>query len=414
MNLLNEHISDNLLNRYRAGKLSLAELLQFDAHLQVCDACQNHLAKNKQVAESFAALKIDLSETMAQPSAHLSYEELAGYLDSELNLLEVGRVEAHLQGCNSCALEVEDLRAFQLELNASKTVAPQSKSSWLMEWWQSLSWRWTVPLAAAACLLIAWFGMRLLRSANNDAILQPEFAQNPVVTPSPQIVNPAESLLASINDGTSRVTLDELGNLKGLALTPAHQQLVIAALKNGKVSVASSGLAKQAETLLGDSTAGQSFALISPVGKIELSQRPQFRWQALPGAIGYRVIIFTADYETVAQSESLSVTNWTPPRSLARNQTYVWQVVAFKDGQEIKAPVAPAAEARFKILDQTKANEITAARGSSLLSALLYAQAGLTEEAERELQKLAKENPQSTIVRQLLESLRAQRKTVKP
>ena len=77
MNLLNEHISDNLLNRYRAGKLSLAELLQFDAHLQVCDACQNHLAKNKQVAESFAALKIDLSETMAQPSAHLSYEELA-------------------------------------------------------------------------------------------------------------------------------------------------------------------------------------------------------------------------------------------------------------------------------------------------------------------------------------------------
>jgi hypothetical protein len=62
------------------------------------------------------------------------------------------------------------------------------------------------------------------------------------------------------------------------------------------------------------------------------------------------------------------------------------------------------------VIDQAKMNELSRAKrayGSSHLTlALLYADAGLLNEAEQELQLLRKANPQSEIVRKLLRQLR--------
>ena len=408
---MNEHISDNLWNRYREGQLTVTELVQFDAHLQECGACQNRLADDEHVAGSFAALRSDVAGLAED---HLSYEQLAAYVDRQLNATDRTIVETHLQTCTTCALEVEDLREFQPELETPTKTPKPTKPNWLAEWWQTRSWRWAMPLAAAAaCVFLAWLGLRGLRPATNSNPPQPELAQNPMTIPSPGETLPATSLIAQINDGGTRITLDQQGNLEGLTtFSPDQQQLVLAALKSGKVALTATptSLIKRADTLLGDSTEGKSFRLISPVGKLELAQRPQFRWEALPGATSYRVTIFTPDYEMVAQSDSFTGTTWIPPRSLTRNQVYLWQVTATKDGQEIKAPVAPAPEARFKVLDQATADGIAAARNSSLVSGLLYAQAGLYDEAERELKKLAKENPQNVIAKQLLDDLHAQRR----
>lgn len=412
---MNEHISDNLWNRYRDGQLTATELIQFDTHLQDCAECQNRLAEDERVVGSFAALRADVSGLAED---HLSYEQLAAYIDRQLNKTDRTIVETHLQTCLNCAIEVEDLQKFQQELETPTKIPKPTKPNWLVEWWQMWTWRWAMPLAAAAaCVFIAWLGLRWLRPAPNSIPPPPELAQNPVATPSPSETLPSTSLIAAINDGGTRITLNQQGKLEGLTtLSSEQQQLVIAALKSGKVVLTPTptGLIKRADTLLGDSTEGKSFRLISPVGKLELAQRPQFRWEALPGATSYRVTLFTTNYETIAQSDSLTVTTWVPPRSLARNQVYLWQVIANKDGQEIKAPVAPAPEARFKILDQAKADEIAAARDSSLVSGLLYAQAGLYDEAERELKKLVKENPQNAIAAQLLDDLRAQRRAPHP
>lgn len=404
---MNEHISDNLWNRYRNGQLTATELIQFDAHLQDCGACQIRLADAAHADGSFAALLGDLSHLDEE---HLSYEQLAAYVDQQLNATDWAIVESHLQTCANCALEIEDLRGFQRELETPIQSPKLTKPSWLNAWWQTWSWRWAMPLAAAACVLVVWFGARWLRPTTNTPPAQTELAQKPG-TPSAGEKTPSASLIASINDGEARITLDQHGKLEGLAaLNSDQQQLVISALKSGKVTLATmpSSLIKRTDTLLGDSAESRSFKLISPVGKLELAQRPQFRWQALPGATSYRVTIFTTNYETVTQSALLTTTAWTPPSALTRNQTYLWQVIAIKGGQEIKAPVAPAPEARFKILDQAIADKIVAARDSSLLSGLLYAQAGLYDEAERELKELAKENPQNAIAKQLLDDLHAQ------
>jgi len=81
-----------------------------------------------------------------------------------------------------------------------------------------------------------------------------------------------------------------------------------------------------------------------------------------------------------------------------------------KDGQEITVPRPPAPQAKFRVIDQTKANELAKAKrayGSSHLTlGLLYAEAGLLREAEHEFRLLQKANPQSEIVKKLLRQLK--------
>jgi len=109
-------------------------------------------------------------------------------------------------------------------------------------------------------------------------------------------------------------------------------------------------------------------------------------------------------------SPELTTVSWTATQSLSRGQVYSWQVKAVKDGQEVTVPRPPAPQAKFRVVDQGSFTEISRAKrayGSSHLTlALLYAKAGLVNEAEQELRLLQKANPQSEIVRKLLRQLR--------
>jgi hypothetical protein len=76
------------------------------------------------------------------------------------------------------------------------------------------------------------------------------------------------------------------------------------------------------------------------------------------------------------------------------------------DGNEVISPRPPAPQAKFRVLDQARANELAAAKrayaNSHLTLGLLYAQAGLLSESEQELRLLLKENPNSEVARKLL------------
>jgi hypothetical protein len=133
----------------------------------------------------------------------------------------------------------------------------------------------------------------------------------------------------------------------------------------------------------------------------------------LDGATSYVVEIYDAAFRLISTSPTLSGNTWTPPERLKRGGVYSWQVRAVKDGQEFITPRMPAPPAKFRILDQAKANELTRASrvyaSSHLTLALLYTQAGLIDEAEQEFLALQRANPDSEITRRLLANLRAMR-----
>jgi hypothetical protein len=157
-----------------------------------------------------------------------------------------------------------------------------------------------------------------------------------------------------------------------------------------------------------------TFAPLDPTDVVLETDRPVFRWRALEGARHYTVTIYDAKLRFVGSSGPVTGTEWTMPNSLERGVTYSWQISAAKDGETVVSPKPPLPQARFRILDQAAvaalANLKRSAGSSHLAMGVFYWKHGLIEEAEREFQSLADANPNSTVARELLKSLRALRR----
>ena len=119
------------------------------------------------------------------------------------------------------------------------------------------------------------------------------------------------------------------------------------------------------------------------------------------------------DAQKVAASAPLTETKWTMDARLERGRTYIWQVRASKQGVEVLMPPPAAPEARFRIIEAAKAEALAQVRHSQtrshLVLGLAYADAGLLDDAERELRKLSAANPKSSVAKSLLRSVQAQK-----
>jgi hypothetical protein len=149
--------------------------------------------------------------------------------------------------------------------------------------------------------------------------------------------------------------------------------------------------------------------LIGPLRTVIVSDRPNLRWKPLAGATSYAVSVFDADFNLVAKSQPQAGTQWVTP-SLRRGIIYSWEVVAVRNGQEVRSPVAPAPRAQFKVVEADKLSELAKQKQlkpvSHLALGVVYARLGLLPEAESQLQLLAKENPDSVIAKRLLQTVR--------
>ncbi|MDQ1524993.1 MAG: hypothetical protein QOE47_2917 [Pyrinomonadaceae bacterium] len=235
-----------------------------------------------------------------------------------------------------------------------------------------------------------------------------------------RITQPA--IVVALNDGGKRIALDADGNLVGLERLPESERRDIkSALASGRVSTppALSGLTSGGGPLLGGGGGegdggGAVFAPLTPVGTVVRAARPSFKWRALEGATSYVVNVFDTSFNKVATSGALTGAEWTPPAgALTRGRVYVWQVTALRGGEEVLAPAPGEPEARFKVLEDGKAREVEAAQraagDSRLALGVIYARAGLLDEAEREFRALLEENPASATAQKLLRDLRARR-----
>jgi predicted anti-sigma-YlaC factor YlaD len=416
---MSAHLSQQELEQYHRSALPPMDLLAADDHLAACGQCREQLVELMPEAQAWQTLRASLPAEGEQPE-HLSYEQLAAYVDEKLNGIQREAVESHLEICRMCDAELQDLRAFSLEIKATpveQSPAPSASvaaiRAWRRQWMESLTMRWPVLAGAAALLLLIaallYFRLRVgQESPPNIATVSP----TPVMSsPSPMIIEGGTpTSMVTLNDGGRTVTLDREGRLiTHQPLPPAYERMIKRALTTGRVETPNIvGLNVKTGSLMGGGE-NAPFQLLEPIAKVIESNQPVFRWQPLAGATSYTLTVYNADFNRVKTSPLLTGTEWRPPQPLPRGAIYSWQVKASKDGQEVIVPEPPAPEAKFKVLERARAEELAQARqqfaSSHLTLGLLYARAGMQDEAAKELQSLLDANQGSPLARKLLRSV---------
>ena len=344
------HPTDTQLQRYQARTLTPAELLMMDGHLAVCPACRDALSRSMNVN----AL---LDECRERLRDHLIYEQVVSCAEGRPE----PDAETHLQMCDSCRREVADLRAFRARLQPPRP-------------------RWPLPAwiaAAAAVTVLAGIGLRSVT--------------RPVPPP------PAQHATAAVE---TPLTEEQRGLIAAVESTHKLQ----------RASVLDQLIAKRG-VLLGEAGGNKSFELTAPVGTVVLQDRPVFRWQPVSGASHYVVSIFDQDFRLAAQSPSIQSTEWQPSAALPRGQVFVWQVTATVGTDSVRAPVPPAPEARFEILETATASAIEQTRrehpGDHRLLAAILARSGALDETAAEIDALAASDPETArALRQSLAEIR--------
>jgi hypothetical protein len=433
---LSDHLIQTQIEGYSRRLLPGVEWLSVSNHLSVCELCRRRVEDAAGGEAVYLALKSEVSDgefSSTMKRTHLTFEQLAGFVDRAIAGVELQVVKDHLTCCEECKTEVDDLRAFndQAAPELERENRPSPVGEAIERGWR----RWVAALtsfrlkslvfgSALALLLLAvagwlaWLALLEMKGKPKVVVTAPSPSVSPSVTPTSTPEGTGAQVIARLNDGKGQVVLDQEGWLSGVDhLPPAYRRMVKRALIDQEIerSLLLAGLTQPGIMARGDDQNRRGkLSVIEPVGTVALSDHPTFRWSQLDGATGYVVEIYDKKLDLVTTSPQVTDQSWTMPQSLERGGIYSWQVKASKDDQEFKSPEPHEPQAKFRILDQDAFNKLAQARrtyGSSHLTmGLLYAQAGLLAEAEREFRTLQKANQDSAIARQLLRRIRAMRR----
>ena len=274
---------------------------------------------------------------------------------------------------------MDDLRLFKNQIASSldheytPATVPSPAQGWPHRSIASLRglFQWTPGLAFGAALTVlllalsGWLIWRTLREKAPNQGIAVSPIPRPQPAPEPPVSQAAVQLVAQLNDGSGRLTLDQNGALSGADdLPPAYQSLLKEALTKRRIETSPQlkGLTRPPSSLMGADKDGSEFFVIEPVGRVLLTDLPTFRWSPMEGATGYVVEVYDEKFNLKATSPQLTRNSWAAPQSLSRGSVFTWQVKAIKDSQEFTSPHPSAPQARFRILDQAKASELTKAR----------------------------------------------------
>ena len=424
---MTDHLSETEVSLFRERTIGPAERERIDSHVAECESCLRRILP----AEDTALLYSELTEALLPGSAdepfHLSNAEIRAYANGSIDLADTVIFESHFEICAQCR-EAESLAASSpvesVSSSARQAEVPvqQFSPSWRAAF-QFTPARAATALLVVACLMLAFVVWQRWHSRSIDQTVQKNAIQTPSSTSASGSPTPAQAeapkgptsdqlaVALSLEDNGRKVQLDKSGKLIGLEELPeATRSLVRSALANKTLSKPEvlDKLTAPSITLMDPAARENTFGLLGPSGTVIATDRPNLRWQALAGATSYTVSVFDADFNRVTSSAPQTATQWTTP-ALRRGIIYSWEVVAVREGQEVRSPVAPAPRAQFKILEADKLLELTNLKKHSPIShltlGLTYARFGLLAEAEGQLQIVARENPNSPVATRLLRTL---------
>jgi hypothetical protein len=429
---MSEHLSSQMVERYRQRLMSPAELLDFDDHIVCCGVCRQRLFNTVHLQAEASSLRLELNSLPDVLAQHPDYFDFAAFVDDRLDTADREILKSHIEMCEDCAEELRDLLAFKASLAnvPEELCSVEPSQAKRPHQWRFPRTRFAgafamslvfIGISAAVWLVLRSDATRKTETVKSGPAAPDEKSGSPEFFASPTLPKKSpRDITVALKDGGGRVTLDKDGNLAGLESLPfTYQAAVKTVLTRQRVetSRALSAVLGRSETLMGTPETVVSFAIRTPVGTVVRSDRPVFRWTSLNGATSYTVEIYDSNFRKVATSPSLSTGEWTVVQGLKRGEIYSWQVKAVRAGVEITSPTAPAPQARFKVLEQRRANELNRAQKeygrSHLTLGALYSRDGLVEEAEREFRALVKANPNSSVARKLLRDVLSARRGIR-
>jgi anti-sigma factor RsiW len=429
------HLTPDQIARFVELKLSSADILAFDEHLATCEPCRRAISAPKRLQAAYELLRRDLQNQAELRSTHIAYEQLEAYVDDNIGTADREIADSHLEDCQTCRDELEDLWEFRSTLasrenhthplpvhtsvdgtdahpklftapfgssevsyklgrpNAPLTIhaqaeddrsvpVPQHQSARqnLIHFWRHPGYLAAVSAACAMVAAAAWFLPELhhteaptYENANHGSQVQPE-SQAHTYQMAPGI----------------KATQQELH-------PPAQLNALI----------------REAGTLLGASPHEVSFVLLTPVGTFVEDVKPLFRWLPLSGASRYQVTVVDSKLRQVLQSPAISETNWKAGSALQRGKVYQWQVTAFRSSEQIVAPAPPAPEAMFEIIEQSQADELVQLKltqsSNHFALGCAYANAGVLDQAESELRLVPLSDTNHDLAQRFLSDLQALR-----
>jgi hypothetical protein len=425
---MTDHLSETEVSLFRERTIGPAERERIDSHVAQCESCLRRILPSEDTALVYSELTEALLPDSADEPFHLLKAEVRRYANGSIDQADRVIFESHLEICDQCGEAVQLLAASTLIESVSSSARQAEIPAQQFSPASSAAFRFTPARAAAgvlvaACLVLAFVVWRRWHSRAVDQTAQQASSQTPTNTPGSGSPTPAPkestkdsntdqfAVAASLEDNGRKIQLDNTAKLIGLEELPeASRSLVRSVLANKTLSKPEvlDKLTAPSITLMDPTARENTFGLLGPSGTVIATDRPNLRWQALAGASSYTVSVFDADFNRVTRSAPQTATQWTSP-ALRRGMIYSWEVVAVRNGQEVRSPVAPAPRAQFKILEAEKLLELTNLKKhkpiSHLTLGLTFARFGLLVEAEGQLQILARENPNSPVATRLLRTV---------
>ncbi len=358
------HLSAEAIAGYRGRKLAPGRVAEAARHLDVCEDCR--------AAVLVAGDAAKVAEAFDGESAHLNFEELEALVDAGAGS------HPHLAGCEMCAGEVEDLKAFR-----DSQQKPRRRLG-----------RVLVPAGA----LVAAGVLALVLGRHREI-------RRPVEIPT----------IAALEDGGRTVGLKADGTVAGLdAATPELRRMAGEAMRTGRLPEAANvdDVVRGRETLLsGGAEAAAALRPVIPVGTVVDEVAPEFRWTAAAGAGRFVVSVYTDNFVPVASSGELRQTEWKCTVPLRRGAVYLWTVSGMVRGRRVVAPRSPEPEARFRVAATEASAQMEAVRRmeprSDLLVAIEAEKLGMFDEADRALGRLGGRNPGSAVAARLGANIRS-------
>ncbi len=419
---MDTHLSTDEIKRYLARTLTRNDFDRVGAHVHDCETCYHSFLGRLQ--ERFPIL-IDLDELAGLQGWHLEGEELAAYLEGRMDELDFECASVHLEECSSCMEKTS--AAFEQSLEYPRLITRARRNyaftvrSYLPSVQSISSHR--LQLALAAMLIIAsvltlWVLIQQrparpqVADSSHEETVSPD-ASHQQPTPPVQIdpsatSNSSPGVDASISSRMPAKADSE--NREGKREQDAMERVLIA--RDLVMPRAIKMLDRTPSIAIrGTQPSIQFFTIVRPFATVVGNDRPTLSWTALDGATSYTVSVFDADLHLIKTSEPLSETHWRMPARLEGGIVYTWTVTALKDGQEIVAPAAPA-RAEFKILETAeliKLNRRVSRSASLAARGILYAEAGLLDEAEKQFQVHLERHPSDAHVKTLLHTVQSWR-----